>query len=162
MLKATLVSGLLSPVEKRDTKYSGHGGYSVKSFKSYGLPPSIVLTLIEAANHSVSHNTWKSYKTAERHIKRCETETGVKLRLPFGVKETLTYIAWLRRDRKVKSTTVDKYLSGIRMVHLRHGHAVPALRPDIVRAVFWMEPLSRTVCRRSWRGKLQEWRSPWR
>ena len=59
----------------------------------------------------------------------------MKLRLPFGVKETLTYIAWLRKDRKVQAATVDKYMSGIRMVHLKHGYAVPALRPDIMRAV---------------------------
>ena len=76
-----------SPKPKTATKYSKKGGYSLSTFKSFGLPTSIVSALVEASNHSLSRNTWKSYDTAERHIARCEKDTGIKLRMPFGVKE---------------------------------------------------------------------------
>ena len=134
-LSRSPISGFASPKAKTRTKYSGKGGYSCTAFKSYGLPTSIVLALVEASNHSLSKNTWKAYNTAERHISRCEKDTKVKLRMPFGVKETLTYIGWLRSVQKVQAVTIEKYMSGIRVAHLKRGHMVPALRPDIVRAV---------------------------
>ena len=114
-------------------KYSRHGGYSVKSFP--GVPTSIVTSLMMAANHSLAKNTWSSYKTAERHVARCEAYTGIRMRIPFGPVETLTYIGYLREVRKVAASTVEKYMSGLRVLHLKEGHVVPALRPDIVSAV---------------------------
>ena len=93
------------------------------------------MALIGAANQSLAKNTWSSYKTAERHILRVEKDTGIKLRLPFGTTETLLYIGWLKDVRKVSVGTIEKYLSGIRLMHLKEGHNVPALRPDIVRSV---------------------------
>ena len=92
-------------------------------------------TLINAANHSLALGTWKSYKSAEKHILRLEKDTGIKLRLPFGTAETLMYIGWLKDTRKVSVGTIEKYLAGIRLLHLKEGHNVPALRPDIVKSV---------------------------
>ena len=126
---------LLSPKPRKTQKYSAQGGFSIKSFEKYKLPPSIVTTLINAANHSLALGTWKSYKTAEQHILRLEKDTGVKMRMPFGTKETLVYIGWLKDARKVAAATIEKYLSGIRMLHLKQGYNVPALRPDIVKTV---------------------------
>ena len=54
--------GPLSPVAKTRTKYSNQGGYSTTSFRSLGLPPSVVNILVSAANHSLSHNTWRTYR----------------------------------------------------------------------------------------------------
>ena len=92
-------------------------------------------TLINAANHSLAKSTWSSYKTAERHILRLEKSTGIKLRLPFGTSETLLYIGWLKNERNVSAGTIEKYLGGIRLLHLKEGYNVPALRPDIVKSV---------------------------
>lgn len=126
---------LRSPKISRTQKYSKNGGYSTKTFEKYRLPPSIVTTLITAANHSLAKSTWKSYRTAENHIRKCEKQTGIKLRFPFGTKETLTYIGWLLKFRKVSANTVEKYMSGIRLAHLKSGFVVPALKPEIVKAV---------------------------
>ena len=128
-------NGLFSPKPGQKQKYSSRGGYSTKTFEKYRLPPSIVMTLVSAANHSLASATWKSYKTAENHIKKCEKETGIRLRFPFKTKETLTYIGWLLTSRKVRACTVEKYMSGIRLAHLKAGFAVPALKPDIIKAV---------------------------
>ena len=82
----------MSPKATKKQKYSKFGGFSVNTFDKYKLPPSIVTTLISAANHSLAQTTFKSYKTAERHILRLEKELGIKMRMPFGTSETLLYI----------------------------------------------------------------------
>ena len=54
--------------------------------------------------------------------------------MPFGVKETLTYIGWLMDSRRVQSTSIESYLAGVRVAHMKAGHSVPVLRPDV-----WLE-----------------------
>ena len=125
----------MSPKAAKNHKYSKRGGYSKKTFENYRLPPSIVQTLVKAANHSLAKTTWKSYQTAENHIKKCEKDTGVKLRFPFGNRETLAYVGWLLEVRKVSANTVEKYISGVRLAHLKAGFSVPALKPDIIKAI---------------------------
>ena len=125
----------LSPQAKTVGKYSSNGPYSARSFKKHNLPASIMVALVAAANFSLAEGTVKSYGTAERHIIRCQEETKVELSFPFGEKEILTYIGWLIDSRKVSAKTVEKYLSGIRLAHMKEGYHVPALRPDIVKAI---------------------------
>ena len=125
----------MSPKAKEVSKYSAHGPYSWRTFQNYKLPPKVVSVLITAANHSLAQGTFKSYKTAERHIGRCEKDMKIKLRFPFGDKEVLTYIGWLVSIRKVSVKTVEKYLAGIRLVHIKEGHNVPVLRPEIVKII---------------------------
>ena len=60
---------------------------------------------------------------------------GIKMRMPFGTSETLLYIGWLKNTRKVAVGTIEKYLAGIRLMHIKAGHNVPVLRPDIVQSV---------------------------
>ena len=91
--------------------------------------------VVEAANHGLSKNTWKSYKTAKNHIARVEKECRVKLRMPFGIKEFLVYVGYLLEHRKVKGNTIEQYLSGIRMAHLNAGYFSPCLKPDIIKLV---------------------------
>ena len=125
----------LSPREKNRGKYSSQGAFSSRTFKHHNLPASIIVALVAASNFSLAEGTFKSYRTAERHIIRCENDTKVKMRFPFGERETLTYIGWLIKERKVSAQTVEKYLSGIRFVHIKEGYHVPSLRPEIVRSV---------------------------
>ena len=51
------------------TKYSVYGRYT-KASLSADIPTSLVRCLVEAANFSLSRNTWKSYNTAKGHIAR--------------------------------------------------------------------------------------------
>ena len=108
---------IFSPKVSKTRKYDGVGGYSTKTFENYKLPTSIVSTLIVAANQSLAKTTWASYKTAERHVLRLEKEMDIRLRFPFGTRETLVYIGWLKNSRKVTAGTINKYLSGIRLMH---------------------------------------------
>ena len=47
----------------------------------------------------------------------------------------LAFVGWLISVRKVSSSTISQYLSGLRNVHLRSGVMPGNLRPDIVSAI---------------------------
>ena len=47
----------------------------------------------------------------------------------------LAFIGWLINVRKVSAATIDKYLAGLRIVHLKNGFMPGNLRPDIVKAI---------------------------
>ena len=51
---------------------------------------------------------------------------------PFDTRKTLIFIHWLFDVRKVASSTVNSYLSGLRYLHLTKGIDAPALRPPII------------------------------
>jgi hypothetical protein len=125
------------PVPEVQAKYSKvvKGGYDAKSFSNYKLPTNIVTCLVEAANSSLSKNTWMSYKTAENHLLRAEKSTGVKMTMPMTDAMLLAYIGFLLIERKVGGATLSQYLSGLRTVHLKHGVFPPLLRPDIVQSI---------------------------
>ena len=131
------VTGTFSPKKAKHTKYSAtvKGGYSAKAFKEYKLPTSIVNTLVKASNQSLAMSTWSCYKTAENHLKQCEKDTGVKIRFPMTDGMILAFVGWLISVRKVSARSVDQYLSGLRVAHLKEGVLPRNLRPDIVKSV---------------------------
>jgi hypothetical protein len=83
--------GIISPEKSNKTKYSSvvKGGYTADSFRDYRLPTSIVTCLTSASNLSLAMTTWASYRTAEAHVKRCESETGVRMRFPMDDRAAL-------------------------------------------------------------------------
>ena len=102
-------------------KYNKVGGFSTKSFAKHGIPSKLVMTLVEAANHSLASNTHRSYKTAINHIRRVEQYTGKKLTFPFTVKSTLTYVAYLIQECKIAASSLEKNLSVIHMSKLENN-----------------------------------------
>ena len=123
------------PTPTLKPKYNYKGGFSTRTFQSHKIPHSLIETLVEAANHSLSTNTHKSYKTAVNHIKRVENATGKRLTFPFSVASTLTYVGYLLKERNVTAVTLEKYMSGIRMCHLQHGVFSPWIKPEIVKTI---------------------------
>ena len=123
------------PTPTLPPKYNRLGGFSINTFKSHNIPHSLISSLVDSANRGISTNTQRSYKSAINHIKRVEDYSGKKLKFPFDISSTLTYIGYLLTVRKVGSSSVDKYLSGIRMHHLQRGFSSPCLRPDIVKLI---------------------------
>ena len=47
----------------------------------------------------------------------------------------LAFIGWLIDARKVGESTIEKYLSGLRIVHLKNGYLPGNLRPELARAI---------------------------
>ena len=92
---------------------------------------------MEAANHSLAANTWRSYSTAEKHIMRVEKETGVRMSFPFTLRTTLAYIGYLLNSKEsggrgIQGKSVEKYISALRLIHMKKGFFSPHLRPEIV------------------------------
>jgi hypothetical protein len=130
-------SGLVSPQKNDRVKYSANvkNGYTADSFKQLRLPNTIVGALVDASNHSLALTTWSSYNTAENHIKRCEVETGVRMTFPMDDRMVVTYVGWLIVGRKVSSASINQYLSGLRVAHLKHGVMPKNLRSDMLSAI---------------------------
>lgn len=97
-----------------------------------GVPAELAGCLEIIGNFSIAKSTWSTYTTAENHVVACNREMNINLSFPFSVGNVLTYIAWLVDRRKVRGKTVQVYLSGLRMAHLRRGCYNSNLRPDIV------------------------------
>ena len=118
-------------------KYSANvkNGYSTDSFKQLNLPNTLVGALVDASNHSLALSMWSSYNTAENHMKKCELETGVKMTFPMDDRMILTYVGWLMVHRKVSAASINQYISGLRVAHLKHGVMPVNLRPAIVAAI---------------------------
>ena len=91
----------------------GHGLYTAKSF-SPSLPVKLVQSLIKAANNSVSTGTWKQYKSARKHLERCQSSTGRRMNFPMTEDDVLCLIAYLFDERGLKGKTVSRILSAIR------------------------------------------------
>ena len=116
-------------------KYSGSGGFCPSPLVGLGVPVALASTLAVAANFGLSAATWKTYGTARRHIAACREDTGKDLRFPFNLGDTLTFIAWLKKKRKVRSKTIKVYMAGIRMAHLCEGFEKAELGGDLVSQV---------------------------
>ena len=111
------------------------GGYAASTFANYKLPTSIVTALVSASNQSLALNTWSTYKTAENHLKRCEIDTGIRMRFPMDDRMILAFVGWLLTVRKVGAASVRQYLSGLRTIHLKNGYLPGNLRPELVKSI---------------------------
>ena len=110
--------------------------YSSKSFPGTGsLSHHLLSALINAANNSLANSTWSQYKTARRHLERCQLHTGIRMSFPMSDRQIFVFISYMLVYRKVQSTTVSKNLSAIRTLHLIEGVNLPILRDDRVKAI---------------------------
>ena len=113
------------PVPTYNTKYGTQGGFHTRIFANVRGPPQLVMALADALNHALANNTWRSYQTAANHVSRITRELGITLMFPFSLEDTLTYLGYLISVRKVSGSTLEKYMSGLRMAHLTRGHFSP-------------------------------------
>ena len=82
-------------------------------------------------NFGLSQGTWKAYGTVDRHLKACYQDTGRCGRFPLPPADVLTFLAWLI-NRGIKASTVQVYLSGLRMAHLTRGCFGVSIYEDII------------------------------
>lgn len=100
-----------------------------------GLPEDLKKAATNAANHSLAKKTWESYKTASKHLERCEEETGIRINFPMTEKDTTLFITWLIVRRGVRASTADCYLSAVRQVHIVKGLNAPNLRQGVISSI---------------------------
>ena len=116
-------------------KYGDKGLFDQATFQDYQLPADIERTLQRAGNNSLAQRTWGVYKTAENHLAKCAADTGNPMTPPLGRRDILLFVGWLLNTRKVRPTTVESYLSGLRTIHLVNGFDTQCLRPEIVKSI---------------------------
>ena len=117
-----------------DTKYGPKGLYTKASFQNYRLPENLRKALAEAANYSLAKGTWCSYRAVVNILEKFQNELKLRFRLPMNTASVLTFIGWLIK-RKLKASTINSYISGLRQVHLAKIYDEPSLRPAIVSSV---------------------------
>ena len=82
-------------------------------------------------NFGLSQGTWKAYGTVDRHLKSCWEDTGRCGTFPLAPADVLTFLAWLI-NRGIKASTVQVYLSGLRMSHITRGCFGVTIYEDII------------------------------
>lgn len=65
----------------------------------------------------------------------CKKDTGCSTDLPISTETVLIFIDWLLRIRKVKASTVNSYLAGIRQLHIIRGLQEPQIRTGLVQLI---------------------------
>lgn len=110
-------------------KYGPSGMYNVDSFRKFDFGKSVTNILVHAANHSLANKTWATYNTVKNLLEKCENSMKSKFRFPMKQKDILTFISWLLTERRVKSKTIDVYISALRTIHLAKGVLIKELRP---------------------------------
>jgi hypothetical protein len=103
--------------------------------KDLNLPSETAAALSEMGNMGISNSTWSTYKTASTMIQKCEIESKADLSIPFDQKKTLIFIEWLVRVRKLKGSTINSYLAGVRQLHVVKGLDPPNMRSSLVKLV---------------------------
>ena len=116
-------------------KHSGEGGFEERAFLEYGVPAYLAPCLVEAGNFALASSSWKTYDTVDRHLEACEAEIGRELTFPLSLGDVLTWVAWLISSRGVRAKTIQVYLAGLRMAHLKRGYFNINLLSDIVKHV---------------------------
>ena len=112
-------------------KYGPIGMYNEESFRKYGFGGNVTKVLVNAANHSLAVKTWSTYNTVKKLLEKCENAKGEKFKFPMKQNDILFFISWLLTERKVKSNTINVYISALRTIHLSKGVIVKELRPGL-------------------------------
>jgi hypothetical protein len=120
---------------KGSAKYGTKGGCAASLLEELDLPREAAAALAELGNMGISRSTWSTYKTAKTMIQKCESEIKADLSIPFNQKKTLLFIDWLVRIRKLKASTVNSYLAGVRQLHIVSGLEPPNIRSSLVKLV---------------------------
>lgn len=123
---------IVSPEPTARNKYSNKGAFSSEMFSNWDIDEELQNILADRANKGLSDNTWKQYKCVFNHIKRCEKHLGKSMQLPFDLEKTLNFIGYLIDERNCSASTINSYLSALRMAHLTQGMDCPHLRQPIV------------------------------
>ena len=122
---------MVVPTATSTQKYSNLGMVTGEVLQRKGINRIYSETLAKFANFGVSKSTWSSYRTVANHLDRCKAKTGLDTTLPFNARKTLIFVGWMIEERELKAVSIEKYLSGLRMIHLSNGYDVPWLESQL-------------------------------
>lgn len=116
-------------------KYGKKGGCTAEILAALDLPSDCARSLAQFGNMGITASTWSTYSTASKMLKACQQETGTCMATPMTQKMTLVFIDWMARIRKLKASTINSYLAGVRQLHIVQGMDPPVLRTGLVKLV---------------------------
>jgi len=99
------------------------------------LPEEVRQSIARLGNLGIANSTWKSYKSGQDMLNKCEQDTKHRMVLPLSETSVLLFIDWLSRVKKLSSGTIRCYLSGLRQLHISKGIAPPNFRTALVSQV---------------------------
>ena len=136
MNKGGVAGTIVNPASvKGSSKYGYTGSFTQESLEKFGLSASSKAALLEAGNHGLAQSTWSSYNTAGKMLALCSKDTGREFNFPLQEGDVLEFVGWLMSVRKVKSSTINSYLAGIRQQHIIQGMEAPVIRSAIVKQI---------------------------
>jgi len=116
-------------------KYGKKGMLDPLDLRRQGLDKRTAKNIADMGNFGLSKSTWSNYSTARKMLEKCKRETGREMEIPLGQGDTLAFIDWLDRERKVKHGTICSYLAGIRQIHILEGYSSTKIRTELVNLV---------------------------
>jgi len=116
-------------------KFGGHGTMSKRTLAGSKLSEEVQKDLVTWMNYSKTDSTWSNYRTVERLIDTCQEERRTTFEWPMTTDNTLLFTHWLIKDRRLKASTVNNYLAGLRQAHITRGLEPPQLRTTLVNQV---------------------------
>ena len=129
------------PRLKLTRKYNGYssntnGRYLERSFPALrNMPRRFVKAAINAANNSLSTNTWKTYKAVKKHVRECEMVIKKELVFPMSPDDVTIFVTYLLSKENLKATTIHSLLSALRTWHREEGFFLSELRPEIIKTL---------------------------
>lgn len=119
----------------RGSKYGSRKEITENMFSSCDIPSDVAESLAVVGSFGLAKSTWSTYRTAEKQLLTCQKNTKSSMELPMTQSKILIFIDWLIRVKKLKATTINSYLAGIRQLHVLRGMEPPTIRSVAVNMV---------------------------
>ena len=129
-----ILSSEYGPRVMQHQKFSKLGLVKPSSLVERGVEAEIANILSGVANFGLSFNTWKSYECIINNLLRCQKHTNQSMDLPFNTTKMLTFVGWMIK-RGLKDSSMNSYISALRMYHIALGHNEPVLREPIIKLI---------------------------
>ena len=117
------------------SKYGSKGLYTKDSFRQHNLPTRTRTFLARTANFSLAKSTWSTYQTTRNHLRKCQDQTRTSMRMPMDNTQVTVFLSWLLEVRRIKPSSAESYLAGLRQLHLVEGLEIPTIRSDIINVI---------------------------
>ena len=96
------------------------------------LPQRVTREAHRLVSQTIAENTAKSYKLAQNILGPASAWLGKPIEVPFSNADTIALVVYMAVEKSLRSSTINVYFAGFRMLHLIKGINSPCLRTDII------------------------------
>ena len=119
-------------VPKPYGKYQQKPMMGVSALENSTLPDFVARQAYAHVSMSIAVTTAAQYKSAVNVIAPASEYLKRPINIPLTTEDCIALIVYMANVRGLKSSTIENYFSGFRMLHLIKGHYNHHLRADIV------------------------------